>query len=118
MKSIVKMKDLTIICDEVYGNSVQAQLGLNFVTSMPKHRGLIFYLAKPVTRMVTDQMKFEIETAAFESSCVRLQISSKVWIEMNLGLMKEYGIVDGTPVTVERVLDGDVNCVGDRPEIR
>ena len=96
MKTIVKIKDLTLVCDEVYGNSIQAGLGLNYVASMPKHRGLIFYLDYPVSKMDTAQMKFPIDI---------FWVDVKTAIEMNRGLMKEYGIVAGDKVEIIRLLD-------------
>ena len=120
MKSIVKIRELTLICDESYGNGTQAQLGLLFTKSMPKHRGMIFYLDKEISCMAFGAMDLKIDAISVVNGFVTTiaQVSSKIWIEMNNGLMKEYGIVDGTPVSIERVLDGWLNGDGDQPETR
>ena len=122
-KTIVKFEcgleatghELIVVCDESYGNEAQARMGLNLIDSMPKHRGMIFYLDYEINRMEFGGMNFKIDAIPIVNARVTAitQVSSKIWIEMNIGLMKEYSIVDGTPVSIKRVLGGDVDYVGD-----
>ena len=106
MKTIVKIRELTLMCDEVYGNGVQAVLGLSYVTKMPKHRGMIFYLSEQVSHMVTGNMKFHVDICPIRDGITTdvVQVAKTV-IEMNYGLMKEYGIINGDKVEITRVFD-------------
>ena len=106
MKTIVKIRELTLMCDEVYGNGVQAVLGLSYVTKMPKHRGMIFYLSEQVSHMVTGNMKFHVDICPIRDGITTdvVQVAKTV-IEMNYGLMKEHGIINGDKVEITRVFD-------------
>lgn len=107
MKSIVQIKDLTLICDEVYGNGIAATLGLTYVKKMPQNRGLIFYLAEGVDRMTTAKMQFDIDICPIKNGMINDVVEgTRCVIEMNYGLLKKHGIRHGDKITVTRVLDG------------